>query len=170
MAADYSLLFQGVTFDITLIDADSFDLTITGADAAGPDWTGVTELNAFMFKDMGTGFTGATATGSGAFAYSNLELNASGCAGGGGNSQNICFSGLAAVAPVMSWTIDVTGANLSVSALGPHLKVRFGTDNDDKVGSLMSANLPAVPEPETYAMLLAGLAGLGFMARRRKAL
>lgn len=28
---------------------------------------------------------------------------------------------------------------------------------------------PAVPEPETYALLLAGLAGMGFVARRRRA-
>jgi hypothetical protein len=27
---------------------------------------------------------------------------------------------------------------------------------------------PAVPEPETYAMLLAGLGLMGFVARRRK--
>ncbi|MDP4299074.1 PEP-CTERM sorting domain-containing protein [Leptothrix discophora] len=32
-----------------------------------------------------------------------------------------------------------------------------------------SANVTAVPEPETYAMLLAGLGAIGFMSRRRKA-
>jgi hypothetical protein len=30
-------------------------------------------------------------------------------------------------------------------------------------------NVSAVPEPETYAMLAAGLGLLGFMARRKKA-
>ncbi|MEQ1778801.1 MAG: FxDxF family PEP-CTERM protein [Nitrosomonas sp.] len=28
--------------------------------------------------------------------------------------------------------------------------------------------VPSIPEPQTYAMLLAGLGVLGFMARRRK--
>ena len=38
-------------------------------------------------------------------------------------------------------------------------------------GATFAANghiMPAVPEPETYAMLLGGLAMLGFVARRRK--
>lgn len=35
-------------------------------------------------------------------------------------------------------------------------------------GSINIANIAAVPEPETYAMLLAGLGLIGFTARRRK--
>jgi hypothetical protein len=33
---------------------------------------------------------------------------------------------------------------------------------------IITNNVTPVPEPETYAMMLAGLGMLGFMARRRK--
>lgn len=39
----------------------------------------------------------------------------------------------------------------------------------DEFGGLGSATLAAIPEPETYALMLAGLGLLGFVARRRRA-
>jgi PEP-CTERM motif len=166
-AADYSLLFQGVTFEVDVLDSDSLTLTMLNTDAATGDWTGITNLNAFQLKELGS-FTAATATGPGAFVNVDSELNGSGCAGGSGGDLRLCFSGFTAVAPSLSWTIDVTGGSLAIGSSGPHLKVRFGNDSDDKVGSLLSLDIPAVPEPETYALMLAGLAAVGFVARRRK--
>ncbi len=46
-----------------------------------------------------------------------------------------------------------------------------GFTNDTAIASLGGTfNVTAVPEPESYAMLMAGLGVLGFMARRKKAL
>ena len=42
------------------------------------------------------------------------------------------------------------------------------TDEGWGLNSVTVEGIPAVPEPETYAMLLAGLGLLGFMASRRK--
>jgi hypothetical protein len=42
-----------------------------------------------------------------------------------------------------------------------------GTDADQRITSFSLTS--AVPEPETYAMLMAGLGLVGFAARRRKA-
>lgn len=43
----------------------------------------------------------------------------------------------------------------------------FDTNNVDNIGSVL-ANVTAVPEPETYAMMLAGLGLLGILARHRR--
>ena len=47
----------------------------------------------------------------------------------------------------------------------------FTFNNSPQVNAFETANLSkvrAVPEPETYALIIAGLAALGFTSRRRK--
>jgi PEP-CTERM motif len=62
-----------------------------------------------------------------------------------------------------SWT----EFNYSISTPGNY-KLWFGTTA--AAGALIdNVSITAVPEPETYAMMLAGLGAIGFMARRRKA-
>jgi hypothetical protein len=40
----------------------------------------------------------------------------------------------------------------------------------NSTGSFAGTVTATVPEPETYAMMLAGLGALGFLARRRKSI
>jgi hypothetical protein len=45
----------------------------------------------------------------------------------------------------------------------------FYNHGGDNQGAILDqVTITAVPEPETYAMLLAGLAAVGFAARRRR--
>lgn len=62
-------------------------------------------------------------------------------------------------------TLTVTG-----SMFGADLLTFRATGNSDALGTLLDkvSLVSAVPEPETYGMLLAGLGMIGFMARRRK--
>ena len=54
-------------------------------------------------------------------------------------------------------------APLTLTVLG------FASDSSSYSGSIsFNTAVAAIPEPETYALMLAGLAGIGFVARRRK--
>ena len=57
----------------------------------------------------------------------------------------------------------------TVANAGTSVKFLWADDifSDNTAGSGISVNVTAVPEPTTYAMLLAGLAAVGFVARRR---
>jgi len=60
--------------------------------------------------------------------------------------------------------VGMTDLNSLVSQLGGVVLTHAqGINNHGQV-----AAISAIPEPETYAMLLAGLGLLGFIARRRK--
>jgi len=65
--------------------------------------------------------------------------------------------------PFQSFSLNFTPAGDALYQFG------FQDNSNDNIGALLdNVSISAVPEPETYAMLLAGLGLLGFMARRRK--
>jgi hypothetical protein len=77
-----------------------------------------------------------------------------------------CWSGLALLTDNMVFDFKFGGdSEVLYQADNPHLKVRFVDGDGNKVGSLLSAN---VPEPSSLLLMGAGLFGLGF-ARRKKA-
>jgi len=161
-----TLTFQGVTFNTTAVDSDTLELGILNATSATGNWTGINYLKAFEVKDIGTVTAASITSGPGFSNGVNNELNANaGCQGGGGG---FCFTGSAILlTSSMTWKIDYTGTGLDFSA--PSLKVQFLTNLTDTkaTGDLLSQTLP-VPEPETYAMLAAGLGLMGFIGNRRK--
>ncbi len=175
--ADTSLTFQDVIFSTHAVDSDTLSFTITGANTADGNWTGVQYLKAFSFKDIGKIASSSVVSGP-SFASiieSGRELSANGCSGGMSGGACFTFAPPIALTNSMTWTIDfvaATGQVLDFSA--PHLKVDFYTALADKksTGSLLSQNLPmvtSVPEPESYALMLAGLGLVGALVRRRKA-
>jgi hypothetical protein len=67
-------------------------------------------------------------------------------------------------------TYFTIGTNYTGVAADSALKLYyFDSNNGDNTGSILAdVNVTAVPEPETYGMMLFGLGMVGFMVRRRK--
>jgi len=88
------------------------------------------------------------------------------------NTQQTFFSGDASrnVDGVVHAGIDTTFFGNNTVAIGFEDLLLKNTDNDynDVVFKVSNVSVSAVPEPSTYALMLAGLGLVGFMARRRK--
>lgn len=68
----------------------------------------------------------------------------------------------------VSWTWD--GAGISAEGLNiiAHVQAVDLPNSDDSLWYAPNGPVPVIPEPETYALMLAGLGIVGFMARRRR--
>jgi PEP-CTERM motif len=114
----------------------------------------------------------STPDGAGLWNYVPGGLDAGGCNGHGapwacitdtansGKGYNIT-----SLSPVNQFTFEFTGITLTSDGVG--LKANYVDINGKKAGSLISQQISPIPEPSTYAMLLAGLGLVGFSARRR---
>ena len=107
--------------------------------------------------------------GTGAGQYDALVINGN-ATFTGGNIEFDFINGFHAAAGD-HWNFlladSITGwntLNVTVNGLGAGLRTEFTYDS---VGEHLLITT-AIPEPETYAMFLAGLGVMGFMARRRK--
>ncbi|MFL6631222.1 MAG: FxDxF family PEP-CTERM protein [Massilia sp.] len=163
--------YQGVDFTSSWF-GNVLTLEIDAANPTG-GWAGATSLGALQLKDLGSfDNVSLTAAPGGAtnWSLSSNELNANGCSGGGHAGASLCYSGAhVALADDMVFQFTFSGGNFDPTS--PQLKVNmFGADGDKKVGSLMGEHLvvSAVPEPQTYALMLGGLGLLGVMARRKR--
>jgi hypothetical protein len=166
-----TLTYQGVTFTSSWTD-NVLTLEIDAAHRTG-DWATATTLGALQLKDIGNfdSVTLSAAPGGAAnWTLSSSELNANGCGGGAHVGASLCFAGdHIALSDDMVFKFTFNGGATDFSS--PHLKVNmFNGDGGRKVGSLLSRNIPLqpVPEPQSYAMMLGGLALMGVVVRRRK--
>jgi hypothetical protein len=172
------LTFQGVTFTST-VTGKTLTLEIDAAHPTG-DWAQATTMGALELKNIGAfdGVQLVQAPGAASsWTFSNNELTAKGCAGGGPAHAAACYAGAhVALADDMIFRFAFDGNALDLDQ--PGLKVNFFIgDGKRKVGSILSQEIPAdvvppppslISEPRSAAMLLGGLLAMGLVKRRRK--
>ena len=181
--------FQGTIWTLSysgsaLPDADPFNETFrVSLDVDTIGYTGTGSFLDQVALKVSSSLLGASLFsapgGTSAWTLSAGGINSSGCSGSGGgfecaDSAFALNSGKGvAIGGDYEWVFDLTMANgaLFTGFNESSVKGRFVNSIGNKVGDLVSENVTlttAVPEPEIYAMLAAGLGLMGFVARRRK--
>jgi len=98
-----------------------------------------------------------------------LSFDLAGSHRGSTENVNISLGGFNSNLSVSSSTPFTTNTLLFTPGVTGSYSLIFQNSGSDNIGALLdNVSVTAVPEPETYAMLLAGLGLLGFAACRKK--
>jgi len=149
----------------------TFTASGTSTAAAGGGLNGVfSSFNVSFFVDRDRNTTTTTGTTPGGITADDVLVGTGSLLTGGFH----VFPGLAngdfavrlAASPVGGFfsgipVIDITGVNTTILGV-------TGPGAFENATILGSGNVQAIPEPETYALMMAGLGAMGFVARRRK--
>ena len=111
-----------------------------------------------------TAVSGAVPAGNLVFSFVDTAMAQS--VGNGGNPSDVVYASYAILGTFAGGVFTpYTKGGLYDLVLGFNDGLRSDADFDDLVVGLKLT--PAVPEPQTYALLMAGLGAVGFVARRR---
>jgi hypothetical protein len=171
IAAGAQRLFTTVQAGDEVALADFINLDFTNA-------TGSSQLGVFIGQVNGTGSHGYpdnSINGSSVNALSDAGITYFGEAGGtsenlNGNATFLNGNGIGVASSF--YYLTRSGTNQAASVLADQFGNSFGAGkflfSQAADGSYNVTYTLAVPEPETYALMLAGLAAVGLVARRRR--
>lgn len=131
--------------------------------------------NAGSFNDLTFTFSAPGAPGSWSPTEGPISSGPVGNTGCGSSTSGFaCLEavnkGVFGVGPIYEFLFNVTAANATdflTSSIGAHVGAGYADSSGAGAGYGITS-VTMIPEPETYAMLLAGLGLMGFVARRRQ--
>jgi hypothetical protein len=132
-------------------------------------WSSAGPVGISILNTAAVGTQGSTSVGSGALKFTFSDTNDGTTVSNGGNGNNNNIHGSYAIfgkrdAQGMWTPLTMVGNQKFDLVIGFNDGAKVDSDYDDHVFGLTMA---PVPEPGTYALMAAGLAAVGFVARRR---
>lgn len=159
-----TLTQNGSNVDFTVTLAAGFNFVTTGGphDLFAFNGTGVALADITNLDTAGTGTLAAHIPGAdNPFGTFGFGIDCTSCANGAGDEQ---------ADPLTFTVLNATESDFAVLSTIPPGSFRAFFAADVITGQFTGAvgAVQAVPEPETYALMLAGLGVMGFVARRRR--
>lgn len=171
MGVEYTLTFQSLSGNV-----GTFDLTLdtTGYDQQSNGFLDSVDIKAWDGTDISFVLTSAP-DGSGAWSPTEGPISSGPVSNTGCGGSDAGFACVEAVNKGVfdvddgnpyAFTFQVTADSFLNSAIGAHVGAGYA-DSSGTGSSYGITSVTMIPEPEIYAMMLAGLALMGFVARRR---
>ena len=152
---------QGFKLDDITTTSD-YGFSVWGT--SNPFFSGSTAL----INDNDTGTTLLTQVGGGAFNMTSIDLTVM-YPGLTEDGANVTFGGVKTDGTLVSQTFHVTDTGTQTFSFSGFTNLSSVTwSNDPMYHQFDNIYVTAVPEPESYAMLLAGIGLMGVIARRRR--